>query len=122
MKLSMISIEKAGYVKLQTEGDITSNDLGNAKEHNPLEGVLGASWASNNVLLSLSKTPFIDSSAIGWLLDTHRKMQQAGGKLVPHSAQPRVGEVFDLLKLRAVLNLKDDETIAHDFITAGKKP
>jgi hypothetical protein len=33
-----------------------------------------------------------------------------------------VGEVFDLLKLRAVLNLKDDEIIAHDFITAGKKP
>jgi anti-anti-sigma factor len=121
MKLSMISIEKAGYVKLQTEGEITSNDLGNAKEHNPLEGVLGVSWASNNVLLSLSKTPFIDSSAIGWLLDTHRKMQQAGGKLVPHSAQPRVSEVFDLLKLRAVLNLKDDETIAHDFITAGSK-
>src|ERR1700728_5349369 len=116
MKLSMISIEKAGYVKLMAEGEITSGDLLDAKLHNPLESVLGASWASNNVLLSLSKTPFIDSSAIGWLLDTHRKMQQAGGKLVPHSAQPRVSEVFELLKLRSVLDLKADEKAAHDFI------
>jgi len=121
MKLSLMSIEKAGYVKLQTEGEITSNDLMTMREHNPLEAVLGASWASNNVLLSLAKTPFIDSSAIGWLLDTHRKMQQAGGILVPHSLQPRVSEVFDLLKLRAVLNLKDSEAIAHEFITTVKK-
>jgi anti-anti-sigma factor len=121
MKISMISIEKAGYVKLQTEGEITSNDLLDAKLHNPFEAVLGTSWASNNVLLSLEKTPFIDSSAIGWLLDSHRKMQQGGGKLVPHSAQPRVSEVFALLKLRQVLNLKDDEASAHEFITAGSK-
>jgi anti-anti-sigma factor len=120
MKISMISIEKAGYVKLQTEGDITSDDLLDAKSHNPLEAVLGASWASNNVLLSLAKTGFIDSSAIGWLLDTNKKMQQGGGKLVPHSAQPRVTEVLSLLKLRKVLNLKDDEASAHEFIIAGK--
>jgi len=120
MKLSMISIEKAGYVKLQTEGEITSGDLMDAKQHNPLESVLGVSWASNNVLLSLAKTPFIDSSAIGWLLDSNRKMQQAGGKLVPHSAQPRVNEVLSLLKLRTVLNLKDDEASAHEFITSRK--
>ena len=116
MKLTLASIEKAGYVKVNTEGEITSADLMESKEKNPLEGVLGASWATNNVLLNLSKTPFIDSSAIGWLLETHRKMQQSGGKLVPHSAQPRVNELFELLKLRSVLDLKADEKAAHDFI------
>jgi anti-anti-sigma factor len=92
----------------------------NAREHNPFEATLGSSWATNGVLLSLAKTPFIDSSAIGWLLDTHRKMQQAGGMLVLHSAQPRVSEVLDLLKLRSVLNLKDNEKTAHDFFTTRK--
>jgi anti-anti-sigma factor len=121
MKLSMISIEKAGYVKLLAEGDITSGDLMDAKSRNPLESVLGASWASNNVLLSLAKTPFIDSSAIGWLLDTHNKMRQSGGKLVPHSAQPRVSDLFSLLKLATVLDLKDDEASAHEFMIAGGK-
>lgn len=115
----MVSIEKAGYVKLQTEGDITSDDLIDARTKNPLESVLGTSWASNNVLLNLAKTAFIDSSAIGWLLDTHRKMQQGGGKLVPHSPQPRVTEVLALLKLKSVLNLKDTEAAAHEFITAA---
>jgi anti-anti-sigma factor len=116
MKLSLVSIEKAGYVKLATEGDITSADFLEAREKNPLEAVLGASWASNNILLNLSKSAFIDSSAIGWLLETNRKLQQSGGKLVPHSAQPRVCELFDLLKLRRVLNLKDDEKSAQDFL------
>jgi anti-anti-sigma factor len=116
MKLSLVSIEKAGYVRIATEGDITSADLLDLREKNPLEGVLGASWASNNILLNLSKSAFIDSSAIGWLLESHRKLQQSGGKLVPHSAQPRVGELFDLLKLRRVLNLKDDEKSAQDFL------
>ena|ERR1700728_4515162 len=119
MKLSMISIEKAGYVKLLAEGEITSGDLLDAKLHNPLESVLGASWASNNVLLSLAKTPFIDSSAIGWLLDSHNKMRQSGGKLVLHSAQPRVSELFSLLKLTTVLNLMDDEASAHGFIISA---
>ena len=119
MKLSLVSIEKAGYVKLSTEGDITSGDFLESREKNPLEAVLGTSWASNNILLNLSKSAFIDSSAIGWLLETNRKMQQSGGKLVPHSAQPRVGELFDLLKLRRVLNLIDDEKAAQEFITGS---
>jgi anti-anti-sigma factor len=116
MKLSLVSIEKAGYVKLATEGDITSTDFLEAKDKNPFEAVLGASWASNNILLDMSKTGFIDSSAIGWLLESSRKMQQGGGKMVPHSAQPRVVELFDLLKLRRVLNLNDDEKSAQDLI------
>ena len=119
MKLTLSSIEKAGYVKLATDGEITSEDFAESKDKNPLESVLGTSWASNSVLLNLAKTPFIDSSAIGWLLESHRKMQQAGGKLVPHSAQPRVGELLDLLKLRSVLNLMPDEKSAHDFVIAS---
>jgi anti-anti-sigma factor len=118
MKLTLCSIEKAGYVKLNADGEITSADFVEAKDKNPLESVLGSSWATNNVLLNLSRTPFIDSTAIGWLLDTHKAMHQSGGKLVPHSAQPRVSQLLDLLKLRTVLHLKPDEKSAHEFIIA----
>jgi anti-anti-sigma factor len=122
MKLSLVSIEKAGYVKLAAEGDITSADFLDGKDKNPFESVLGASWASNNILLSLARSAFIDSSAIGWLLESNRKVQTGGGKLVPHSAQPRVIELFDLLKLRQVLNLKDDEQSAQRCITGDGGP
>jgi anti-anti-sigma factor len=118
MKLSLVSIEKAGYVRLEAEGDITSGDFLDSGGKNPLETVLGANWASNNVMISLEKTAFIDSSAIGWLIDAQRKSKAAGGKLVLHSAPARVRDVFDLLKMRVVLNLKDDENSARNFLTA----
>jgi anti-anti-sigma factor len=119
MKLSLVSIEKAGYVRLAAEGDITSRDFLDSGGKNPLETILGANWASNNLMVSLEHTAFIDSSAIGWLIDAQRKSKAAGGKLVLHSAPPRVRDVFELLKMRVVLNLKDDETSAREFITAN---
>jgi len=118
MKLSLVSIEKAGYVRLAVEGEVTSNDFLDAKGVNPFEAVLGASWASNNILLNLARSTFIDSSAIGWLIESQRSSRSAGGRLVLHSAQPRVGDLFELLKLRAALNLKDDEKSAQQFITS----
>ncbi|MGD0463635.1 MAG: STAS domain-containing protein [Tepidisphaeraceae bacterium] len=122
MKLSLVSIERAGYVKLATDGDITGNDLLEAQGRNPFEMVLGASWATNNILLNLAKTAFMDSSAIGWLIGSQRKAQSVGGKLALHSAQPRVAELFDLLKVRIALNLKDGEESAQQFITTGQDP
>ena len=120
MKLSLVSIEKSGYVRLATDGEITSQDFPDPGK-NPLENLLGANWASNNLMLSLEKTGFIDSTAIGWLIDTQRKSKSAGGKFVVHSAPRRVREVFQLLKMDLVLNLKDNEEAARKiFAPAGE--
>ncbi len=118
MKLTLISIEKAGFVKLAAEGEITNRDFLDAGK-NPLEVVLGANWASNNISLALDKITFIDSSAIGWLIECQRRSKTAGGKLVLHSASPRVRDVFDLLKMRTVLNLVDNEPTARKVFAGG---
>jgi len=118
MKLSVVCSERACYVRLEAIGDITATDFLDSGGKNPLESVLGANWASNNVMISMEKTAFVDSSAIGWLIDAQRKSRAAGGKLVLHSAPARVRDVFDLLKMRVVLNLKDDEKSAREFLTA----
>jgi anti-anti-sigma factor len=118
MKLSLVSIEKAGFVHLATEGEITSQDFGDTSI-NPLEGVLGTAWSSNNIMLNLEKTGYLDSSALGWLINSHRSCKAAGGKFVLHSAQPRVQEVFDLLKMRVVLNLKDNEAAAREVFASN---
>jgi anti-anti-sigma factor len=121
MKLSLVSVEKAGFVHLAAEGEITSRDFGeNAK--NPLEEVLGAAWPGFNIMLSLEKAGFLDSSALGWLINSQRLCKDAGGKFVLHSAPPRVREVFDLLKMRAVLNLKDNEAAAREVFTSNGGP
>jgi anti-anti-sigma factor len=120
MKLSIVALDpKAGFIRLAAEGEITSRDILENGGINPMETVLGTAWATNSILLSLEKTVFIDSSAIGWLIDSQRKSKAAGGKLVLHSAPPRVRDVFDLLKMRSILNLKDDEKAARDFVTAN---
>jgi anti-anti-sigma factor len=116
MKLSLLSIEKAGFVRLAVEGDITSRDFLDLDGRNALENVLGAGWASNNILLSLEKAIFIDSAAIGWLIDCQRQSKAAGGKLILHSAPPRVGDLFTLLKLSTALNLKENESAAQKFL------
>jgi anti-anti-sigma factor len=120
MKLSLVSIEKAGFVHLSAEGDITSKDFAEPGK-NPLTDVLGPTWPTFNILLSLEKIGFLDSSALGWLITSHRTCKEQGCKFVLHSANPRVGEVFDLLKMRSVLNLKDTETAGREvFATSGE--
>jgi anti-anti-sigma factor len=69
-------------------------------------------------MIDLAKLTFIDSTAIGWMIESQRRSKAAGGKLVLHSATPRVREVFDLLKLGIVLNLKDDEASAKKVVSA----
>jgi anti-anti-sigma factor len=119
MKLSLVSIEKAGFVHLSADGEITSRDFDEPGK-NPLADVLGPTWPTFNILLSLEKAGFLDSSALGWLITSQRTCKEQGGKFVLHSANPRVREVFDLLKMRSVLNLKDNEAAGREvFATSG---
>jgi stage II sporulation protein AA (anti-sigma F factor antagonist) len=120
MKISVLAREKAGVIRLAAEGEITSRDLYEQEESkNPLEKVVGPNWSKERILLNLEKVSFIDSTGIGWLIDCNRQMKSAGGKLVLYSAPPRVREVFDLLKLGAVLNLRDNELAARQLVGAA---
>jgi anti-anti-sigma factor len=119
MKLALVSIEKDGTIRLAAEGEITSNDFYDAGGKNPFEAAVGASWASNRVMLNLENVTFLDSSAIGWLIESQRKVKASGGKLILHSAPPRVRDVFDLLKMHDVLNVKKDESAARVSLGIG---
>jgi len=120
MKLTLQEIDKTGIVKLVAEGDITIRDFAGGVK-NPLESTLGVNWASNRVLLGLDKIAFIDSSAIGWLIDCQRKFSEKGGKMVLHSVTPRVRDILDLLQMRQVLNLADNEAAARDIFNGESR-
>jgi hypothetical protein len=53
MKLSLVSIEKDGVVRVASDGNITCEDFRVADGKNPVEGVLGQTWSNNRVLLNL---------------------------------------------------------------------
>ncbi len=119
MKLSLVSIEKEGFVRIATEGNITSTDF-LADGKNPLQPILGQAWAGNKVLLDMDKTNYIDSTAIGWLIGCHKEFKGQGGMFVVHSVQPAVKQVLDLLKIGKVVPIVDNEVAARAFaIGAG---
>lgn len=110
MKLSLISIQ-SGVVRVATDGKITADDL-RSEGHNPFEVILGGNWASNRVCLDLSHTPYIDSSAIGWLINSHKQFKAHGGQVVLHSIAPGVHKLFELLKIGKVIVLAANEASA----------
>lgn len=111
MKLQLESIEKDGMVKIATSGNITGADL-DATGPNPLEGILGKNWTQSRVLLNMSDTQYIDSSAIGWLIGSSKQIKDGGGVMVIYGVQPSVRQVLDLLKVGRVVPLVEDEEAA----------
>src|SRR5215212_1490096 len=109
MKLKLVSIEKDGTVRVAADGNITTADFHGTSGKNPLEAILGATWFSNRVLLNLEQTDYIDSSAIGWLIGSHKAFKEGGGTLVVHSVQPSVRQILDLLKIERVVPICADE-------------
>jgi len=118
MRLSLVSIDKDGVVRVACQGNITCDDF-RTEAKNPLETVLGATWSNNRVILDLDRTPYIDSSAIGWLIETSRKFKDAGGALAVHSVRPAVRQVLELLKVGRIVSLAQTEIAARQLIAGG---
>ena len=74
--------------------------------------VLPEGGYARNVILNLQNADYIDSGGVSWLVISHRRFNEAGGKLVIHSASVVVLEVFQVMRLDQVLNLVDDEPAA----------
>lgn len=117
MKISLVSLDKSGFVQIACEGDITTRDFLDMNR-NPLDATLGASWPTMNVLMSMAKVTFVDSSAVGWLISCHKEAKKQGGQFVVHSLPPNVLQILDLLHLRTVLRVASSEEEGHAMITA----
>ena len=70
----------------------------------PLVELLGPGAYARHVALDLSDSPYMDSSGVGWLLTCHKRLREAGGRLIVHGAQPVVANMLRLLKLDRMLS------------------
>lgn len=118
MKLSLVSIERDGYVKLAAGGNITASDF-SADGKNPIEGVLGPKWPSFRVILDVSEVAYIDSSAIGWLIASQKTFREQGGGFAVYDVQPSVKQVLDLLKVGKVVPLCNTEESARQIVNGS---
>ena len=103
-------------IRLQVDGQITQRDFSPGGD--PLADLLGPDIYTRQVLIDLSKAPMVDSSGIGWLIASHKRFKERGGRVVVHSYQPLVANTLKLLKMDKVLTLagtlRDAETIVRE--------
>jgi anti-anti-sigma factor len=118
MKLSLVSIEKDGLVRVAAEGPITAADF-HTGERNPFEAVLGENWRGSRALLNMTDVTYIDSSAIGWLIGSSKSFKDGGGSLVIHSVQPGVRQILDVLKIGRIVPLVENEPAAREMALGG---
>jgi len=118
MLFKLVSIEKQGIIHVASEGNLTSADL-DLSGANPLQTLLGETWSTNRVLLNLSKTAYLDSCAVGWMIGTNRSFRDGGGKLVIHSLQPAVKQLLAVLKVGKAVPLVEGEDAARAALAAA---
>ena len=116
--LSLISIDKDGCIRVASTGNLGAGNI-NFSAKNPLESVLGATWSGNRVILDLSKTDFMDSTAIAWLIATTKQFRTSGGSIAIHSVAPRARQMLDILKIGKVIPIAANEAAARQFLTGA---
>lgn len=118
MRITLVGIERDGFVKLAADGTVTAADF-SADGKNPIENVLGPAWPTFRVILDLGPVNYVDSSAIGWLIGTQKTFREKGGAFAVYHIQPAVRQVFDLLKVGRVVPLCENEQSARESLSGG---
>jgi anti-anti-sigma factor len=118
MKLSLLSTEN-DITRIENEGDITQMDFRAGTDL--LANLLGPDCYGRKVLLSLEKTPYIDSAGVGWMVMCHKRFKEEGGRLVIHSIPPMVNQILRLLRMPDILAMAGDEAAAQALALGEKK-
>lgn len=119
LKLSVITKESSGIVYAAAYGEATARDFP-SPEAALFDQILGTSWAGHRVALDMDAVPYLDSSAIGWLIQVQKQFRESGGYLVLHSVQPHVKNILSLLKVERVVPIGRDSATAKALLTSGE--
>lgn len=65
--------------------------------------------AGDVLALDMSKVNFIDSSALGLIVSTFRRNQEAGSKFCLYGMTPQVKAVFELTRLHRIFDIFEAE-------------
>lgn len=120
VNISLVSIEKEGLVRLASAGSITAANF-DPSGKNPLERILGQNWSGFRVLLDMRGTTYIDSSAIGWLISSHKQFKSAGGVVVLHDVPSNIRQMLDLLHVGKVIPIAENVDAARAVANGGAK-
>jgi anti-anti-sigma factor len=119
-RLTLVSRDATGVVHAAAAGNATARDFA-TPESVHFDTILGKNWGVHQVILDMDEVPFIDSSAIGWLIHAQKTFRGAGGRLVLHSVQPQVRNILTLLKLERVVPIAQDAASAAVLLAPAQR-
>ncbi len=106
MQLS-VDKEQNDTLHVSLSGRVTQDEL--TKSPQPLRKLFGEDISKRRLLLNLDDTEFLDSSGVSWLLDTHKRFQEDGGRLILFSVPQVVMNVIKVLRMHLVLDIAGNE-------------
>src|SRR6476619_8439220 len=110
MKLS-IDADDGNTVSVKIAGNVNQQEI--ALLADPLGDLLGPEAYRRRVCMDLGNTGFLDSSGINWLILSHKRFREQGGRLVLHSLPPMVMNVIKILKMQRVFEIADGPQAAY---------
>ena len=113
----MVKRPKGNWLEVETVGDIAvarftrRRILQEESVQAAGEQLLGLpeNTGCRNVVLNFSKVEGMTTSLLGKLVATHRKIEQAGGRLVLCEVGEPLQEIFALCKLPQILSIYEQE-------------
>ena len=90
-------------------GEVIQRQL--RKFNDPIEAGGGPTYGKK-ILCDMSGTRLLDSAGVSWLLVTHKRCQEQGGRFVLHSIPELIMNVIMVLRLNLVFDIADDEPAA----------
>jgi len=118
MKLTLVS-ESPDPVRVRCAGEVTLAGLPAGTD--PLGDLLGGNPYARRVVVDLERATFIDSGGISLLIIWQKRFLRDGGRIALYNIPPMVRQVLDLLNLKSVLILADDEASARALVLGESK-
>ncbi len=108
--MQLVGNFKDSLLTVEGPNQLTHDDIDGSGDS--FGSLLGATGYRAPVLLDLSRTTYIDSAGISWLLNYNKRFREAGGKLIIHSVAPMVMQVIRLMRLDTILHIAADARVA----------
>lgn len=109
MELKLVT-QNEDAIRLEVVGKLTRDGWSGSRDL--LTALCGEDVYSRVVLLNLSRSLYLDSTGVEWLLNYHKKFTAGGGRLICHSANLATQQLLKLMRLDQILEIETSDATA----------
>ena len=111
MNVNLIIDKKEKYVIISIEGEVDTYTSPKVKSD-----IIKEIEEYNNIIISMEKVKFIDSTGLGVLIGVLKKIKEKDGKMVIVSPNTYINQIFEITGLYKVFKIVNSLNEAVDFL------